>query len=104
ATTVIGGVGADMLTLQGAVNTLTVSDSDGLSITGGAGIDTITFSTLAIATVDSGTGADKLTLGNFANILTLSDSDGISVTGGTNIDTIIFSTVVTATTIIGGTG
>jgi hypothetical protein len=93
------------LILQGTTNTLSITDTDGISVTGGTLIDTITFTSgVTATTVDSGAGADVLVL-NGTNTLSIADSaGGISVTGGTGVDTITFTTAVTATTVLGGSG
>ena len=62
------------------------------SITGSAGDDLITFTTIqSNLTITSGGGADVITLGNFANKLTFNGVAGVSdtITGGTGADTII---------------
>jgi hypothetical protein len=106
--TVVGGAGADIVTFSGATNTATINDAT-IAITGGTGVDTITFdTTVATAvTVTGGTGADVIALvaGTNAGVV-INDSDGFTLTGGT-INTVNFvnsNAGLAATSITGGSG
>ena len=100
-----GGLGADTIATGANGSTLTIADTDGIAVTGGAGVDAITFITSITATTVTGNlGADVITLGNFTNTLSINDAT-IAVTGGTGIDTINFITTgLTAVTVTGDTG
>jgi hypothetical protein len=104
---VVGGTGADVVTLVSTgANTISINDAT-TSITGGTGIDTVTFVTTntTAATVVGGAGADVITMtASGANALSVNDAT-TSVTGGGGIDTITFvTTVATAVTVAGGVG
>ncbi len=72
------------------------------TIIGGSGADTLTLATAAIAgRFDLGAGADTLVFGDFTNSATLSNIE--TIIGGSGADTIV-NLGSTATTIFGGAG
>jgi hypothetical protein len=98
ATTITGGTGADVLTLASGTNVLSISDSDGIDVTGGAGVDTITFSAAITATtVDGAAGADVINLAAGTNTITIeatgatTTADIVNVVASANTTTIIGS-------------
>lgn len=105
AVTVNGGVGADILTLSASGNAgVTISDADGIAITGSAGIDGLTFSVAVLATTVTGAaGADTIALYNSPNVLSVADAD-VYVTGNANVDNVTFTLATTAATIEGAAG
>jgi Ca2+-binding RTX toxin-like protein len=77
------GAGLDTLILGGGTNSVTVSNAE--TITGGAGNDTVRLATAAIgAVVNLGAGNDQLILANVANTLTVSNVE--TILGGTARD------------------
>jgi hypothetical protein len=86
-----------------------LNDTDGISITGGTGVDTITFTTAITATtVVGGTGADVITLAaNVSNVATVTGGLGADVISlgatTTGITTVAIATGDSTST-IGGTG
>jgi len=73
-----GGVGADTIQLGNYANTLTVADTDGIAITGGSAVDTITMTTaLTATTIDGAGGNDEIILkGGVANTATVKGGSG----------------------------
>ena len=87
-------------------NVISVTGAAGISsITGSAGIDQITLGALATAvTVTGGAGADTLSVSNVSQT-TVADTDGIAITvQGSTVSLITTTTALTATSIIGGSG
>ena len=79
------GAGKSTLTLANATNTGTVNNVE--TLIGGTGADTITLGTaMADGSVNLGSGVDTLTLGNFSNTGTISNVK--TIIGGTGNDTI----------------
>ena len=79
------GAGANKLTLAAGGNTGTVSNVE--TLIGGAGADVITLATaIANGSIDLAAGSDTLTLGDFANTATVANIE--TITGGTGDDTI----------------
>ncbi len=88
------GAGNDTLTLGDFTNTGSMTNVE--TLIGGAGNDTITYTTLVSkGSINLGDGTDTLTFGDFANTATVSDVE--SITGGSGADTITLGTVATAT-------
>ena len=71
------GGGANRLTLANTANTGTVKNAG--TLIGGAGADTITLGTAAAnASIDLGAGNDTLTFGNFANAATIANTETVT--------------------------
>ncbi|MDD5754497.1 MAG: calcium-binding protein, partial [Methylococcales bacterium] len=105
--TIIGGTGADTVTgASAASNVITISDTDGISVTGGSVVDTLTFtSTLTATTITGGAGADVIYLNGVGNTVSILDATA-SITGSTGIDAITFlvAAPLTAVTVNSGAG
>ena len=83
---------ADKLTLANGANTGTVKNIE--TLIGGTGADTITLGAAATnASIDLGAGSDTLTFGNFTNTATVANTE--TITGGTGTDTITLATALT---------
>ena len=109
-TTIIGGDGADTLSLQGA---------DRASIFGGAGVDSILFAQgISTSTIRGGTGSDSLSFTGVSSSSIFGGTDGASfftasgdvirstLVGGTGADTFTFGAGSTSANslVIGGAG
>ena len=110
-TTLTFGSGADVLKLASGANVLSIADeaqATGLSITGSAGADTITFTT-AVGTgtgassgelLNMGSGADVINLASGANFIHITDTDGITVNGGSGADNLTFTSGLASGTVL----
>src|SRR5205823_2790194 len=79
------GAGADKLTLANGGNTGTLNNVE--TVVGGSGADAVTLgSAVTNGAIDLGAGSDTLTLANGTNSATVSNVE--SVTGGTGNDAI----------------
>jgi hypothetical protein len=81
ATTITGGAGADTLS-NSTVNQVTISDVDGIVITMGAVANTTTVMTGALlaTTINGGSGVDAITLaGSVSNVATITGAAGADV-------------------------
>jgi hypothetical protein len=97
-----GSTGADSLTLVGAGNTATLIAVE--SLVGGTGADLITLTTALSSstfTMDGSTGADSLTLAVAGNSGTLALTAVESLVGGTGIDVITLTSTTGATVTLG---
>jgi hypothetical protein len=86
-------------------NAININDGT-VSVTGGTGVDAITFSTTVASAVSirGAAGADTIALVTGTNAgIDISDTDGFTLSGGT-INTVTFSSALTATTITGASG
>ena len=86
------GAGTDKLTLANAATRVTATNVE--TLIGGTGADTITLGAAAAsASIDLGAGSDTLTFGNFANSATVSNVE--TITGGAGADTITLGSALT---------
>ena len=86
------GAGNNRLTLAGGGNTGTVSNVN--TLVGGTGADTITLATaVANGSVNLGAGSDTLILANGTNTATVANVE--TLTGGTGNDTITLASALT---------
>lgn len=91
------GAGNDTLTLANGGNTASVSNVE--TIIGGSGADAITLGAAAAnASIDLGSGSDHLTFGNFSNTATIGNVE--TITGGSGNDTITLTTGLTTASAI----
>jgi Ca2+-binding RTX toxin-like protein len=121
AETIIGGTGADTVTLGsplttamsvdlgGGANKLTLANggstgtaSNVQTLIGGSGGDAITLGTALVnGSVDLGSGSDTLKLANFTNVVSVTNTD--TLFGGSGNDTIVL-TGSNASMVVGGAG
>ena len=86
------GVGSDKLTLTDGANSATVSNVE--TLIGGTGADTITLgAAITHGSIDLGSGADTLTFGNFTDSVTLINVETIA--GGSGSDTVTLDNALT---------
>ncbi len=92
------GAGANKLTLADGGNTGTVGNVE--TLIGGTGADAITLGAAVIkAPIDLGAGNDTLTLANFANTATVANVE--TLTGGTGADTVTLAPLSNASIDLG---
>ena len=87
------GAGNDTLTLANGTNSASVANTE--TVTGGSGNDSITLgAAVANASIDLGAGNDALTLGAFANTATVANTE--TITGGAGADIVTLGTALAA--------